>query len=1194
MKKSKLALIVALSGCLMTQVYAAIPQRKQQPLLYQTNLSVNSNSVLSNFMLNILNQPQALWYGHVQSHVLYWNSGSLLSIGSGYRTILNPRWIGGTHAHIDIGQLPHGAAYYGKLKLGAELKSSKWNISVNGDIPPLFGLSVDCTQALVEQSKIKFYQGHQSFRRDYIDPQRATGNLKVELTASKFSVFSSFYTLSHPSYRTTLIIPHVCNVKMPINVGILGGMAWKANANVSIHMKSGWDIFRGLYFSAGCSLHADNYPYRQMMQRRLLGMPDRNSIPISTSQKRVVENHLYFFRNNTSTLNNEELEATYEAPAKMFNQNILNILQVQDDAKLLLAYSGKFDVGVETRIKQNQTLEGRPNNFSSTDSFSLTNSDKPILQGVMCLEGTIRKVRIQPRLASQQTKYTEKDQNSEIVRTVTGIKIGEDSKESPKIRPSVKIQEVSIGTNTTKAPYLANIRANWCHMNIEKVALKDALADLSSVALDIKNSTVDMKAVEISRACQALNLVGNKVQIESSVLTATHQFLARIKDSIVQINSSSMILKPTLSSPSLVNLIGMDIVNSTLCLSSNKNSRNSTENYNSSLTLHASQDNQNLIAFWMQRSGSSLQLVNTTIVFNLGSYKGCKLHLFTRDSLSKKEKFRAITFTDVAVKQIGTQDAINSATIIYPPRKSRLFSDEYAKDYRVNITWCAPEIIEKPADNNMPVATLLPIVTKANSTLLKNTEKKKQPVQTLPPENQNFVPDTTQDMPLSNTNHFTSTPQRAEYPTTIKRRSARHSVRMPNGLPPRGRFPVKAQGAKSPQLRAKQFRSNSSARSSQLNSPAKSPKLKQLYKFMNSPKRLQTEPPLPEKINIAPAVITIKNLMNEYIPLSSQAEFIFRYKFSRKEQRDMISKITKNATILHEKLFIALAKPGNPLPEGIGSQLRRATAFTPEQTRMFEDFLYSQGINKDPKKTFVNNLQLQSTKERQQWIDRENTIDMALANPLAEEDVMWTYFPKLEKQNNLKLLPEDYKNNLLMRNIAEGLLNEKKEQFSNKVNITKALHDAIDILSASLEEERRTPATPKARSFLDSGSKPLLALNIPVDKSGVTQTIDSKVVVNNMLSEILSEQSSLNSKTVPSFLEEVRKNYSVMEKSQKIETLDDFMNNFAKRYTTIEPIQQTTGNLIIKIFAEVQETTQSPNVPNSGQKRARSPLIPSV
>jgi hypothetical protein len=320
--------------------WAATAQKKRRPIRippYQASVMVHNHGMISDLMVAARDQRQSLWYGSTQIQPLYTSWGSLMSLGGGYRRIVNPLWVIGGHVHIEGGRLPHNLGYYAKLNPGIEAHTMRVNFSANVYLPIVMG----GFNRLIEAGKLERhdYIGHQARSVRYVDQNQFSFDLQGGLNI-------------RPSLGGCLGFYGARQKNNPHIWGVMMGLEYTWNQYFSIKLKGNVDTFHGHYITFGPQIQrpysTPSKPIRlqQALWRPLAGhaaplqMRD-NHLPIKEAH------HLFF---DSQVDQSARSDGSYESPYHQISNGLLQSLRTKyppHTQKVLYHLRGTFALGGE-------------------------------------------------------------------------------------------------------------------------------------------------------------------------------------------------------------------------------------------------------------------------------------------------------------------------------------------------------------------------------------------------------------------------------------------------------------------------------------------------------------------------------------------------------------------------------------------------------------------------------------------------------------------------------------------------------------------------------------------------------------------------------------------------------------------------------------------------------------------------------
>jgi hypothetical protein len=295
-------------------VWAAVAQNKQRFMAlslsslppYQVSGMVHNHGVIGDLMLAGRAQQNALLYSSAQIHRLYFRYGSLVSLGGGYRFVLNPLWMLGGHMHFDIGRLPNQLGYYTKLNPGIEAHMQWLNMGLNLYIPISWG---NFHQG-VDPSTV--YVGNQS--RRYIEPNQV--GLDCHIGGAVWRKLQGYVG----GYGTLQ--------KHNSVIGLMLGGEYTVNPYIMVQLKCHVDTFHGPTVTFGIRAQKPYAQSRLSSQQQQFWRPlFRHVAPLpmeSNATSIKGQHHLHF---NSTVSTQAMTDAAYEQPCSRLNQSILDALR---------------------------------------------------------------------------------------------------------------------------------------------------------------------------------------------------------------------------------------------------------------------------------------------------------------------------------------------------------------------------------------------------------------------------------------------------------------------------------------------------------------------------------------------------------------------------------------------------------------------------------------------------------------------------------------------------------------------------------------------------------------------------------------------------------------------------------------------------------------------------------------------------
>jgi hypothetical protein len=452
---------------------------------HYASLDINNHGTFTQLMLPIQTGRRSLWYGGVQSHALYTQLGSLVSIGTGYRYLMAPQWMLSGHLYVDGAKLPHGLGFYSKLNPGIGIHSIIGGITLNAYLPIMMP-GADPSQ--LRRYTRTYYQKHQEWEPQYIEPNHWGVDCKLSFVLfSRLTGFTGAYYMPQSSNWTSHPAP-IASSKVPLRkkhstdgsiegqreiksyyiLGGIGGVEYEVSPILKINAKYSFDRFRGHYITGGVRFEHNTYPTKRLTPGRLLWQPTHRHIgPISINRECVIRDNIYFLKvaePDSNAIATKTIEASYEKPAILNNKFILNALTEQTRTlkePVSFYIASGFDnnqeriaVNIhETFLYGNQSLYGKDPEFRTIKPSQLGLNLRPMLAGVLKLHkgnNVISDLTFCPELSGQyryHIKANELDQQvtGKKILQETSIAIGNQPKHGGPFIQNITIKNVDIG-----------------------------------------------------------------------------------------------------------------------------------------------------------------------------------------------------------------------------------------------------------------------------------------------------------------------------------------------------------------------------------------------------------------------------------------------------------------------------------------------------------------------------------------------------------------------------------------------------------------------------------------------------------------------------------------------------------------------------------------------------------------------------
>lgn len=346
---------------------------------HQASLTLNNHVTAIDLILPIQYGKNSLWYGGIQTQSLYVDFGSLVSIGTGYRSIVVAPWMVGLSTYVDVGKLPPlWAGYYGKLSPGIEVRSPLWGITLNAYIPITVSTSGHENKRL---PKPTYYKGHNEFETRYMEPYYWGVDGKLSRL---------FFSRLNTSLGAYYILQDKENNVWGGNVGV----EYALNARFKVGFKHSFDFFHRHYTTLSLQIDGGNQVSYSHSLHRLLWHPvDRYVVPLSLNKDHAIQENIYFLRSK-SMINGETLsptEATFENPSPVF-LDIEKIYAGKKPSTISSLYISNgihegspipFDIG-EVTLHHPWRIIGRGPRFEKVELSGM----QPVLRGVVELGRT--------------------------------------------------------------------------------------------------------------------------------------------------------------------------------------------------------------------------------------------------------------------------------------------------------------------------------------------------------------------------------------------------------------------------------------------------------------------------------------------------------------------------------------------------------------------------------------------------------------------------------------------------------------------------------------------------------------------------------------------------------------------------------------------------------------------------------------
>jgi len=349
---------------------------------HHASLLVDNHLVIGDIMLPILNRTRSLWYWAFQTQTLYQSLGSLVSIGSGYRTMLTPYFIYGGHLYLDIGQRLAQNGYYSKFNIGVD---AYYKPNIRSTLNFYLPLQFQC----ISPEKTYEFRGHQKIETRYLEQDQTSIDAQLTLTRfNKIKPFLGFY-YHHQQAQDVLL-------------GITVGTDVTILPNFKLGLQYHFDQFHKHYIRLGLQLtHQHNAGRQRDLQQAFWQKPVRHISPLDLQSTQATEQQYFFFKKQDSAAL-RATQATAENPSSVLTQALVN--QAKENTIFLIENPPSFVKAVDILA---ETIGPKAHLIFPEDSEQILNAivtNNALQQETITLcDETVECVKItQPSEPSQQ------------------------------------------------------------------------------------------------------------------------------------------------------------------------------------------------------------------------------------------------------------------------------------------------------------------------------------------------------------------------------------------------------------------------------------------------------------------------------------------------------------------------------------------------------------------------------------------------------------------------------------------------------------------------------------------------------------------------------------------------------------------------------------------------------------------------